>query len=167
MTSKKKIVIVISHVIQHFIHLYENWSLNNDWETIVLFGTKAGMEEYYDHQFKMKVKWESRNLLNINHDFIKDTSRHPDEDYEKGIIEQRLDQFDPDFVLIYGYSQTLQRRAKSWANRNGVKIIYFGDSELKHARNLFKLIVSPKSTPSCKINKVYGTLCKNCNGKDH
>lgn len=140
MGNKKKLAIVISHVIQHFIPQYENWSNDKDWEIKVFFGTRAGTEKYYDNQFKMEIKWDVSQLDHFDHTFIKNTNKHPDEHFDSGIIESNLEHFNPDFILIYGYSQTLQRKSKSWALRNGVKIIYFSDSELRHSRNILKVI---------------------------
>ena len=59
-----------------------------------------------------------------------------------------LELFSPKVVVIYGYSQRLQRRAARWAHLKRIPVLMIGDSELRAHRSLLrrllKMLVLPR-----------------------
>lgn len=136
---KKKLAIVLSHPIQHFCPLYQNWAQSDLWEIHVFFGSMAGAKPYFDTNFQKMVTWEGLGLDRFPHTFLNGEREVPiDLKIDAPTLEKELQHFRPDAVLTYGYNQPLQRRAKNWAKKHGVPVLFFSDGELRHERPLWK-----------------------------
>lgn len=146
MIQKKKVAVVISHPIQHFCPQYASWAKHGEIELKVFFGSALGYKKYYDENFKKEVSWDNLKLDEFNHVFLNgDQVLQSNAHLDAGNLENELDTFKPDFVIIYGYFQKLQRRAKTWASKNRIKIGYISDSErrqkLSWLRETFKFLL--------------------------
>lgn len=134
-----KVAIIISHPIQHFCPQFVNFAKNKDWKTKVFFASAAGVQPYIDSNFKREIQWGGLNLELFEHEFLNNGKILPVNTKLDALnLANRLDKFKPDAVLVFGYTQKLQRRAYKWAKKNNKRIFYFGDSELHHQRSLYK-----------------------------
>lgn len=140
--SRPKIAIVLSHPIQHFCPMYVNWAKNSSWSFKVFFASSIGVKKYFDPNFKREIIWSNLHLDQFDHEFLNDAQLLPiDNKLDAPELDERLRNYGPDAVLVYGYIQKIQRRAYGWAKNNKVKIFYFSDSELRHHRILYKKLI--------------------------
>jgi glycosyltransferase involved in cell wall biosynthesis len=138
---KARIAILMSHPIQHFIPQFANYSLNKNFEIKVFFASKSGSESYYDSDFKREVKWNNLEIEKINHEFLNERKvLSINRKLDAPELEKKLKEYDPNFVLQYGYYQKMQRRAHKWAYKNNIPIIHFADSELRHYRKWYNKV---------------------------
>ena len=139
--KKIKFAIVVSHPIQHFCPQYVSFNENPNIQLKVFFASTLGFKKYTDVNFKQEISWGNLNLDKIDHIFLNgDEIIQPDKNLDAPALESALDAFKPDILITYGYFQKVQRRARSWAIKNKVKIAFVSDSELRHTRNKFKEI---------------------------
>lgn len=133
----KKLAIVISHPIQHFCPQHANWARNEHWQIKVFFACEFGVKPYYDELFKKMITWPGLKLDEFEHEFlIKDHKGGIGPELDAENLGERLEAYNPDAVLVYGYFQKIQRRAKRWAVKNNKPLFYFSDSELRQDRGV-------------------------------
>lgn len=131
-----KLALVVSHPIQHFCPWYANLAKNKGLEFKVFFASKLGAESYIDKNFEQKIKWNNLYLDEFEHEFLNDGKVTPSTAKLDAVeLGDRLDEFDPDAIIIYGYWQLLSRRAYRWAVKNGKRIFYISDSEMRRKEN--------------------------------
>jgi glycosyltransferase involved in cell wall biosynthesis len=135
------LVVVASHPIQHFCPQYRSWAMRNDVPFKVLFASKAGVAEYTDKNFGRPIRWAGLDLDSFPHEFLSNSTSSVDNSIDSTALEQRLSALDPQVVLIYGYSQTLQRRARKWALNRAARLLMFSDSELRQRRSIPKRVL--------------------------
>lgn len=138
---KKRLAIVISHPIQHFCPQYKSWSLISEIEIKVFFASTHGLDPYHDVNFGKIVQWKGIQL-DFPHEFLPDAkNKSLGPNINSPFLDERLRDFSPDSVLVYGYSQALQRRAINWTIKNDKHLLMIGDSELRQKRNLAKMML--------------------------
>lgn len=139
MEAKQKIAIVVSHPIQHFCPQYVSFAKNEKISLRVFFASALGYKKYTDPGFKQEISWGNLQLDQFDHVFLNGETVIPsDKNLDAPVLEQALISFAPDLIIVYGYFQKLQRRARRWAIKNKVKLAYISDSELRHDRNPVK-----------------------------
>lgn len=132
---EKRIAIVISHPIQHFCPQYASYAKVQSLRVKVFFGSKQGVKPYVDKNFKKSISWNKLYLEEFDHEFLNGEDVLPSNmQLDAANLDNKLNEFCPDFLIIYGYVQKLQRRAYNWAVRRNVKILYVSDSELLQKR---------------------------------
>lgn len=137
--NKMRIGIVISHPIQHFCPQYVSFAQNKSIELKVFFASALGRRKFIDLDFNEEISWGNLNLDSFQHVFLNgDVLIQPDKHIDAPSLDQNLNDYQPDIIFIYGYFQKLQRRAKRWALKHGVKIAYISDSEMRHPESLAK-----------------------------
>lgn len=142
MQNKIKIAIIISHPIQHFCPQYVSFSENKNIELKVFFGSTLGFKKYIDVNFKQEISWSNLNLDKFNHVFLNgEAMLQSDKNLDAPTLELELDKFEPQILIINGYFQKLQRRARKWGIKNKVHIAFIADSELKHTRSSLKEVL--------------------------
>ena len=146
--NKRKLVIVISHSIQHFAPVYQEIAKRNEIDLEVIFLTDAGAKEYYDKEFGKIFSWNVDLHSGYNNIVLepgKPLSYSGVAKYYFNMDSKRINsvlkRINPDVVLINGYACRFINRATGWALRNKKGIMMFGDSELLHQRNLFTRMV--------------------------
>lgn len=136
---KKRIAIVVSHPIQHFCPQYVSFAENPDVELKVFFASALGYKKYVDPNFKKEIVWGNLQLEKFNHCFLNgDVVIQPDKELDAPSLNNELQSFQPDLLIIYGYFQKLQRRAHAWALKNNVKLAYISDSERRGVQSRLK-----------------------------
>ena len=129
---KPRIALVVSHPIQHFCPQYASFAEHPDIEFKVFFASSLGLDKYIDPNFKMEISWKNMPIDSFEHEFVNGRTPLPSgADLDAPQIEQSLEAFKPDIVIIYGYFQKLSRRVHRWASCHNVKIGYISDSELR------------------------------------
>jgi glycosyltransferase involved in cell wall biosynthesis len=137
-----KIAIVISHPVQHFCPMYASWAKINGISLKVFFASNLGSAKYFDTNFKKEISWSNLYLDEFNHEFLngdKTLLSIPELDAEN--LDAKLNEFQPQLLVHYGYFHKIAKRARHWAILNKVKIAYISDAEHKQARPLWKEIV--------------------------
>lgn len=137
--SAPRIAIVVSHPIQHFVPMYASLAASARFDVKVFFASSIGFKPYFDERFGKTVQWDNLRLDAVPHLFldggaavaVTNAIDSPD-------LERELESYAPDAVIVYGYIQRLQRRAKRWALRNGKKIFYIADTERKQRRPWYR-----------------------------
>ena len=143
-----RVAVVVSHPIQHFCPQYSSWAKLDNIEVKVFFASNAGLRLYTDKNFGRQIKWDNLDL-SFSHDFLDDADgKTVDNRIDSVDLNWKLAAFDPQVVIQYGYSQSLQRRAISWASRQRIPVIMISDSELRTPRNIlrraFKRVAVPQ-----------------------
>ena len=130
-----KVAIVVSHPIQHFCPQFASYSKIPSVEIKVFFGSKLGAIPYHDKSFQRMVVWDNLYLEEFEHEFLNGEKLLPSNaQLDAENLEEKLKDYNPEAIVVFGYFQQLQKRAYRWARKNKVKIIYVSDSELLRKR---------------------------------
>jgi glycosyltransferase involved in cell wall biosynthesis len=139
----QRLAIVVSHPIQHFVPLYRALAARGDVQLCVFFASRVGLNSYYDEEMQTEIAWKIDLLANYPHVFLPGADAATRSDLLPTLnpdLGQALGDFDPDSVLVYGYSMALSRRAAHWADDYGRRLMMISDSELREPRPLLKRI---------------------------
>ena len=129
-SERTRIAFVATHPIQHFCPQYRSLAADPGIDVLVLFWTMRGLEPYEDPDFDRTVTW-GQDLV--------DGFASRDLAGSRRAARDALDDFDPDWVITYGYRTPAARSAWRWAYRKReVGLAYIADSELRHAESLTK-----------------------------
>lgn len=135
---KRKLVIVVSHPIQHFVPFYRALAQQPEIDLIVVFCSRIGLEPYFDKGMNTTIAWKMDLLGGYNHIFLPEadriTSTGPFE-VNNPSVGSELDRQAPDAVLIYGYNFITSLKVLWWCRRNKVPALMISDSELKTVRS--------------------------------
>jgi glycosyltransferase involved in cell wall biosynthesis len=135
---KRKLAIVVSHPIQHFVPFYRALARQDDIDPTVIFCSRIGLEPYFDRSMNTTIAWNMDLLSGYDHIFLPEansiTHTSP-RSINNPSVGPELERQKPDAVLIYGYNYMTSLRALSWCNRNRVPAMMISDSELKTARS--------------------------------
>jgi glycosyltransferase involved in cell wall biosynthesis len=134
-----RVAVVVSHPIQHFCPQYVSFAENKDVTVKVFFASMLGFKKYLDPNFKKEISWGNLNLDKFDHQFLNgEEVIQSDKHIDAPSLDNALSEFKPDFVIVYGYFQKLQRRAHAWAKKHQVPMGYISDSELRQKRSPWK-----------------------------
>ncbi|NOR81769.1 MAG: hypothetical protein GQ529_13205, partial [Methyloprofundus sp.] len=148
-----KVAVVVSHPVQHFVPQYNSWEKLADMELKVFFASQHGLNPYQDVNFAREIHWEGMQL-DFPHEYLPGAeTRELGSKIDSVDLEYSLNTYSPDIIIIYGYSQRLQRRALAWASTCEIPVCMISDSELRSKRNIFKRFIKRLSLPSI-YNKV-------------
>jgi glycosyltransferase involved in cell wall biosynthesis len=136
--SQKRLAIVITHPIQYFSHVYRELAKLPDIELRVFFASMIGLERYHDSGFGVELSWQCDLLNGFDHEFLPGADRVTRLDWRsllKVEVSGPLSRFEPDAVLLNGYSHPVVLRAWRWAVRNRRKVLLFGDGNGRTTRD--------------------------------
>lgn len=137
-----RIALIVSHPVQHFCPQYVSWSKIEQIQFKVFFASRLGIEKYYDANFKKSISWSNLKLELFDHEFLNQNAViQSDKNIDASELDSKLLEYQPDFLIVYGYFQKLQRRAYNWAVNNNVKLVYISDAELKHTQSFIKKFI--------------------------
>lgn len=137
-----RVAIVISHPIQHFCPQYASYACNSKWKLKVFFASTLGVDTYEDIDFKQSIRWNNLYLDQFEHTFLNEGRNLPiSSTLDAPDLDVALSAYNPDVVILSGYSQKFQRRAYLWAILNQKKIFYGSDSERMQKRLWWKEII--------------------------
>ncbi len=136
--SRKRVAVIVSHPIQHFCPQYTSWAKLPGVDLKVFFASSHGLAAYEDKNFGRIVKWDGIKL-DFPHEFLPGAEgRAIGTAIDSIDLADRLSLFSPDVVVIYGYSQKLQRRSLGWTKVAGIPTLMISDSELRSSRSWVK-----------------------------
>jgi glycosyltransferase involved in cell wall biosynthesis len=138
MAEVPKIAIIISHPIQHFCPQYASLAQIKTIGVKVFFASTLGFEKYTDPDFGEEISWDNLRLDAFDHVFLNKKNLPADKMLDAPSLENALNDYSPDMLIVYGYFQKYQRRAYRWAKKNNVWMAYISDSERKQKRNPVK-----------------------------
>lgn len=141
MSPPCRLAISVSHPIQHFVSFYRALAAHPAIELQVIYGAPIGLKPYFDAEMQTEIAWNMDMTSDYPHCFL-----DPDKaDVEPSFfnlnspeIGGALNAFQPDAVIIYGYSQMNNLRALGWCIANRVPAMMIGDSELLQPRSGWK-----------------------------
>lgn len=133
--KRPRVAIVVSHPIQHFCPQYASLAKEEDWDLCVFFGSSAGKVPYFAEGFGQQISWSNLYLDEFKHVFLNDEPLQSTLELDAVNLADELGRFQPDAVVVYGYWQKLQRRAKAWARDHGKKLYFISDTELHGINN--------------------------------
>jgi glycosyltransferase involved in cell wall biosynthesis len=150
-SEKIRVAIVISHPVQHFVHLYKALAKREDIHLKVFFASKIGIKSYFDKDMDTEIKWASDLLSGYGYMFLPEA----DGIHETGFIKinnpsinRELKKFNPHVVQLHGYAQMTLLRALLWCKFKHIPVLLWSDSSLLFKRTywkqVFKNLVLPK-----------------------
>ena len=141
---RRRLAIVVSHPIQHFVPLYRALASRDDIQLCVFYASRVGLDPYFDDEMQMEIAWKIDLLADYPHVFLPGAGAAKSSELLATLdpdLDQALGEFDPDAVMVYGYSMALSKRAARWANDLRRRLLMISDSELRQPRPLLKRIV--------------------------
>ena len=155
-SPSKRLAIVISHPIQHFVPLFARLARAPEVDLKVFYCCDWGVREYQDPGFGKSFAWDIPLLDGYQCEFLP-IARRPKSlgffEIDNPLVAERLTAFAPDAVWVHGYAHRTSWRALRWARKNSAAVLYFGDSELLSQRGRFakscKRIVVPHFFRQC------------------
>ncbi len=131
--KKYRLAILLSHPIHYLIDFYKELQRDSEIEVMVYFCSDFGIKAGYDETFGKEVKWYGDSVLDgLPHKFLKNYSPKKIVGgffsvINPGIIgELNHDQFDA--ILIHSYAQFTSWLAWYAATKNGLPILFRGES---------------------------------------
>lgn len=141
MTEKKRVAIVVSHPIQHFVHLYRALAKEAQIELLVIFASNIGVRSYYDKAMGVNITWKTDMLTGYRSKFLPEAENIDGSGFwsiNNPSVTQALEEFRPQVVQLHGYAQLTLLRALFWCRRKGVPALLWSDSSLLYQRNFLK-----------------------------
>jgi glycosyltransferase involved in cell wall biosynthesis len=132
-----RLAVVVSHPIQHYIHLYRALAREDGIALRVFFCSRIGIDAYHDQEMDTEIKWAGDLLEGYDHTFLPDGAGIKGtafRDVNNPSVTAALERFKPDVVIQYGYAQLTQLRTLAWCRRRGVPSLMIGDSENRRKR---------------------------------
>ncbi len=133
----KRLAIIVTHPIQHFVPFYRALAADPGIELHVLYGAPIGVKAYFDKEMQSEISWNMDMLGGYSHEFLDEvpaSGQSSVREPNSPEIGTRLKAFRPDVVLVYGHAQANVYRAIWWCRRNKVPLMTIGDSELLRER---------------------------------
>jgi glycosyltransferase involved in cell wall biosynthesis len=132
-----RVAIVVSHPIQHFCPLYRAVAEDGRLRVKVFFASTAGARPYFDPDFNREVHWQSDIMHGFDYEFLPgaDAVKDLTKPLSNAALPGRLQAFDPDAVLVYGFFHGISRTSIRWARKHGRGVLLISDSELRSRRS--------------------------------
>lgn len=139
--KKMRVAIVISHPIQHFVHLYKALAKQDAIQLKIFFASKIGVKPYFDKEMAVEIHWAADLLAGYDYEFLPEA----DDISETGFMQinnpsiiPALKSFSPDVVHVHGYAQLTTLRALLWCNFKRIPVLLSADSSLLYQRPAWK-----------------------------
>ena len=139
--KKMLVAIVISHPIQHFVHLYKALAKQDAIQLKVFFASKIGVKPYFDKEMAVEIHWAGDLLAGYDYEFLPeadDISETGFRQINNPSIIPALKNFAPDVVHLHGYAQLTTLRALLWCNFKHIPVLLSADSSLLYQRPAWK-----------------------------
>lgn len=139
--KKMRVAIVISHPIQHFVHLYKALAKEDVIQLKVFFASKIGVKPYYDKDMSVEIQWAADLLAGYDYEFLPEADHISETGFRQinnPSIVTVLRSFAPDVVHVHGYAQLTTLRALIWCNFKRIPVLLSADSSLLYQRPAWK-----------------------------
>lgn len=125
MSSKLRLVVLVSHPIQYFVPLFRLLAQRQDLDFTVLYHTRLGTAPYRDEGFGRDIQWDIPLLEGYPHRFLSDR-------FKIGGCQWRvvgaLLQERPDVLIVHGYTSPTNLLAMLLARMLGIRVLMRGDT---------------------------------------
>jgi glycosyltransferase involved in cell wall biosynthesis len=141
MSGKIRVAIVVSHPIQHFVHLYRALAEQPELDLLVIYASDIGARSYYDKDMGTEIAWKTDLLSGYRHIFLPEASSIMATGFwtvNNPSVVAKLGEFGPDVVQLHGYAQMTLLRALVWCKLKGVPVLLWSDSSLLFQRSFLK-----------------------------
>jgi glycosyltransferase involved in cell wall biosynthesis len=135
--AKPRVAIVATHPIQHFVPFYRALSLEPDLDLCVFFGSRIGLDEYFDAEMNASFKWEMDLTSGYRHVFLPDAGRIKSSSFfqmNNASVVRALTDYAPDIIVVYGYSNIMTLGVIAASIWRKTPILLISDSELLRDR---------------------------------
>jgi glycosyltransferase involved in cell wall biosynthesis len=140
-SRKARVAIIVSHPIQHFVHLYRALAAETKIELRVIYASDIGARRYFDRDMGVEIAWKT-DLFSGYDSVVLPESRRIDStgffQVDNPSVTKALAEFQPDAVLLHGYAQLTLLRALMWCRLRRVPALLWSDSSLTYQRALLK-----------------------------
>ena len=147
--SRLRFAVVTTHPTQHHAPLFRYVSDDPGVHAKAFYLTDHGVRASLDPGFNSRFAWDIDLTGGYEHEFLEpgmSLEHFGFWEADTAKIGARLADFQPHVIWIHGYAQRFLWRAMKWA-RNRACVLYFGDSELIHARSAMKRLVKSAVLP--------------------
>jgi glycosyltransferase involved in cell wall biosynthesis len=145
MTTKKiRVAIVVSHPIQHFVHLYKALAKDQSIELKVFFASNIGAKAYFDKDMNTEIKWNIDLLADYDYEFLPEAEFISKTGFwaiNNPSIISALKKYSPDIVQLHGYAQLTMLRALVWCKWKRTPVLLSTDSSLLFRRAAWKMLL--------------------------
>lgn len=141
MTKPTRLAIVVSHPIQHFVHLYRALAREPGMTLRVIYCSRIGVDSYFDRDMATQIAWAGDMLSGYGHEFLPEAPAIRSISFKSvnnPSVGRALDEFAPDAVMVYGYAQLTQLRAIAWSRRHGIPVLMTSDGDAVKSRGAVK-----------------------------
>ncbi len=142
LTTKPKVAIITSHPIQYNAPMFRLLTERGHLDARVFYswGTSV-LENKFDPGFGKVIEWDIPLLEGYEYEFLRNISGDPGTSHFNGIINpdlvERVDAFNPDAILVYGWS--FKSHFQALRHYHGKKpVIFRGDSTMLARRPFMK-----------------------------
>jgi glycosyltransferase involved in cell wall biosynthesis len=127
-----RLAIVASHPIQYYAPWFRRVAAEPSFNLKVFYLWDFGVTEQRDPGFDQSIRWDLPLLEGYEHEFVTNTSRDPGTHHFWGLrnpeLPDRLREYRPNAILIFGYNfAALQRLIWTW-DSNDAPLLFRGDS---------------------------------------
>ena len=139
--EKLRVAIVVSHPIQHFVHLYKALAKQDAIQLKVFFASKIGVKPYHDKDMNVEIQWAADLLTGYDYEFLPEADHISETGFRQinnPSIIPALKNFSPDVVHVHGYAQLTTLRALLWCNFKRIPVLLSADSSLLYKRPAWK-----------------------------
>jgi glycosyltransferase involved in cell wall biosynthesis len=140
-TGPVRLAVVISHPIQHHVHLFRALAKDPRFQLRVFFCTQIGVKAYHDREMDKEIIWSGDLLAGYAHEFLVEgdaVQRFTFWSINNPSVSARLAEFKPEAVFLSGYNYMTTLRALSWCRRRGVATMMMSDGAGGQARSGWK-----------------------------
>ncbi len=144
MPSKPRLAIVVSHPIQHFVHLYRAIAAGGEAQLKVFFCSKIGLQAYHDTEMNTVIRWAGDMTAGYDHEFLPGADKVTRVSFSRvnnSGVGARLSEYNPDAVMLYGYAQITQLKALFWCRLRRVPVLMTGDGDFVKQRSTLRAMV--------------------------
>lgn len=129
-----RLAIVLSHPVQYYSPWFRWLRTHPGVELKVFYLWQFGVTAQRDPQFEATFSWDVDLLGGYDSEFVPNVARDPGTHHFRGLnnptLCARLAAWRPAAVLLFGYNWWSHQRVIWWARRQGVPLLFRGDSHL-------------------------------------
>jgi glycosyltransferase involved in cell wall biosynthesis len=158
--KKSRVAVVISHPIQHFVHLYKALAKEGSVELKVFFAAKIGVKPYFDKEMNIEIQWATDLLTGYDYTFLPEAEGISETGFTQinnPSIIPALKDFAPNVVHVHGYAQLTTLRAILWCNFHKIPVLLSADSSLLFKRPPWKQFIKDLLLPQF-MRLFYGVI---------
>lgn len=130
--ARGRLAVVLSHPTQYYSPWFRELTARPELDLRVFYLWDFGVTARRDPGFGAKFAWDVDLLSGYAHEFVPNIARDPGTHHFGGLrnptLTARLAAWQPDAVLLFGYSWMSHLRVIVWARRTGTPLLFRGDS---------------------------------------